>query len=170
MVPAFPSRCSQSESGRLSRISPSSESASNHNAIQPNQTVFQRAALLDVRGGRRKIEEGDRGGRSRRELEEWWRPYSVEAVAASSQEGDGALTRLDPLDMTTAPPIGTNLTVVNHAFARITAIGDDRPHSVNRSYPQGSHAHSSQVINPLPIPIAMTLSLLSCIGRYIGNG
>jgi hypothetical protein len=87
------------------------------------------------------------------EIQEWWRPHSVEAVAVSSQEGDGALTRLDRLDITTTPPIGTNLTVVSQAFARITATGDDRPRSVNRSYPQGGYAHSSQVINPLPIPV-----------------
>jgi hypothetical protein len=115
------------------------------------------------------VAEAEKGS-SMREIEEWWRLHSVEAVAASSQEGDGALTRLDRLDMTTAPPIGTNLTVVSHAFARITATGDDRPRSVNRSYPQGSHAHPSQVINILPIPIAMALSLLSCIGRDIHNG
>jgi hypothetical protein len=118
----------------------------------------------------REIEEGNQGGKSMREIDEWWRPHSVEAVAASSQEGDGALTRLDQLDMTTAPPIGTNLTIVSHAFARIMATGDDRPRSVNRSYPQGSHTHSSQVINPLPLSIAMALSILSCIGRDICNG
>jgi hypothetical protein len=129
MNSALPSRRSQSECGRLSRISPNSESASDHNAIQPNQTVFESAALLDVRGGRR-------------ELEEWWRLHSVEEVAASSQEGDRALTKLDRLDMITAHPIGTNLTVVSHAFVQITATGDDRPRSVNRSYPHGSHAHS----------------------------
>jgi hypothetical protein len=71
--------------------SPNSESTSDHNAIQPNQTVFESAALLDVRGGRREIEDGDRGVMA---------AHSVEAVAASSQEGDGPLTRLDRLDMT----------------------------------------------------------------------
>jgi hypothetical protein len=95
-----------------------------------------------------------------REIEEWWQTHSVEAVTASSQEGDGALTMLNRLDMT----------VVSHAFARITATGDDRPHSVNRSYPQGSYAHSSQVTNPLRIPMAIAPSLLLCIGRDIRNG
>jgi hypothetical protein len=74
--------------------------------------------------------------------------HSVEPVAASSQEGDGALMKLDRLDMTTTSPIDMNLTVVSHAFARITATGNDRPRSVNRSCLQGSYAHSSQVINP----------------------
>jgi hypothetical protein len=47
--------------------------------------------LLDARGGRQEIEEGDR---------EVVAAHSVEAVAASSQEGDGTLTSLDRLDMT----------------------------------------------------------------------
>jgi hypothetical protein len=59
MIPALPSRCSQSECGRLSRISPNSESASFRNAIQLNQTLFQNAVLLDIRGGRHEIEDGE---------------------------------------------------------------------------------------------------------------
>jgi hypothetical protein len=62
MIPALPSRRSQSECGKLSRISPNSESASDHNANQPNQTVFHSAALLYIRGGRWEIEQGVEDG------------------------------------------------------------------------------------------------------------
>jgi hypothetical protein len=53
------------------------------------------------RGRRSKMEvaDGDRARRSSREIEEWRWPHSVETVAASLQEGDGALTRLGRLDM-----------------------------------------------------------------------
>jgi hypothetical protein len=86
MIPALPSRHFQSECGRLSRISPNSESASDHNAIHPNQTVFQSMALLDVRGGRRKIEAGARGGNSRMEI--------MEGDCGGRSRSGGSLIRL----------------------------------------------------------------------------